>query len=84
MADDRLISLNAAVDIVCFECGELNGISGRIIEKLEELTSVDSVEADGTAINTASDFCDGKGKRINNPKTYKSIYGESKDGGGNV
>lgn len=36
--------------------------------------------ADGTPINTASDFYDDKGKRLNNPQTYKSIYGERKDG----
>ena len=35
--------------------------------------------ADGTPINTASDFYDDKGKRLNNPQTYKSIYGERKD-----
>lgn len=36
--------------------------------------------ADGTPINTASDFYDDKGKRINNLQTYKSIHGERKDG----
>ena len=36
--------------------------------------------ADGTPISTASDFYDDKGKRLNNPQTYKSVYGERKDG----
>ena len=35
--------------------------------------------ADGTPINTASDFYDDKGKQLNNPQTYKSIYEERKD-----
>ena len=30
--------------------------------------------ANGTPINTASDFYDDKGKRLNNSPTYKSIY----------
>lgn len=29
---------------------------------------------DGTPINTASDFYDDKGKRINNPQTYSDFY----------
>lgn len=36
---EKLIELDAALDIVCFECGEFQGISGRIIKKLEALPS---------------------------------------------
>lgn len=36
---DKTISMEAVVKIIRFECGELHGISGRIIEKLEALPS---------------------------------------------
>ena len=37
--------------------------------------------ADGTPINTASDYYDDKGHLRHNPPTCKSIYGERKDNG---
>lgn len=35
--------------------------------------------ADGTPINTASEYYDDKGHLLHNPPTCKSIYGERKD-----
>lgn len=56
---DKTISMEEAVKIIRFECGEFHGISGRIIEKLEALPSAQPQYEELTPEEAASEIASG-------------------------